>query len=112
MMSLLCQSLQAERLALAAEPPAVLDVVLEVLHAAGGPLVGEVSRAVAQLVVHVAEALGPAHLPGLAHPAATVPPALGGGVGALPLAARVVVAHPQVVPDLVGNGLKLVDLVT
>ena len=110
MMSLLCQSLQAERFALAAEPPAVLDVVLEVLHAAGGPLVGEVARAVAQLVVHVAEALRPVHLPGLAHPAATVPAALGGGVGALPLAARVVVAHPQVVPYLVGNGLEMVDI--
>ena len=84
------------------EPSAILYEVL-------GTLQGyENARVVAQLVVHVAEALGPVHLPGLAHPAAAVSPALGGGVGALPLAARVVVAHPQVVPDLVGNGLEVV----
>ena len=108
-LSLLCQGFQAEWFALATESSAVFNVVPEVLHAAGRPLVGEVARAVAQLVVHVAEALRPVHLSGLAHSAAAPRSTLGRRVGALPLPAHVVVAHSQVVPNLVGNGLELIQ---
>ena len=100
------QRFQTEGFVVLAEPPAVPDVVVEVPDAAGGPPVGEVARAVALLVVHVAVALLAVHRLGLARAAHAPAPALGGVVGALVVAALVVVAHAEVVPDLVGNGLK------
>ena len=111
-MLLLCQGFQAEWLALAAESSAIFNVVPEVLHAAGRPLVAVVARAVAQFVIHVAKALRPVHLSGFAHSAGAPGSTLGRLVGALPLSALVVVAHSEVVPNLVGNGLEFNSVVS